>query len=128
VVARARSGLGTQNSVAVPYRCKISGAEETLILISDEVANLMMESSPVLGDSIDAILVTALLRTELCTCDLATIAAYPEDRIHARLEDLVNAGVLVHREIDGMNYFRCANSSTSERILTNATDERDASL
>lgn len=125
MVARARSGLGIRHSIAVPYKCKISGIKEILVLISDEIANNMKELSPVLSDKIDAILVSALLKSELCTCDLATISERTDEEVHARLVRLVNNGVLNHREINGMNYFRFADTEAGKRVATNINDELD---
>lgn len=107
-MTEVRSGLATAPISAVPYVCKVSGQKEEVFLLSDELAETIAGQVTGLQDSLDAILAVATLRTQLCECDLATLAQKPEKNVLAHLDRLEEAGVLTRRLIHGMNYFGIA--------------------
>jgi hypothetical protein len=116
MVAMARSGLENNDTVTLPYICKISGAQEELILISDSVAEELADLSDKLSDSVDAVLVASVARAELCICDLATLAGRPESEIQDRLERLMEHQLVSHRLINGMNYFHMVTGFEAEKL------------
>ncbi len=118
IVAEVRTGLATAPISSVPYICKVSGQKEEVLLVSDELAETI--SGQVIGllDSLDALLAIATLHTQLCECDLATLAQRPETDVLAHLDRLEEAGVLTRQLIDGMNYFGLTIGRTREEIST----------
>jgi len=113
-VARARLGLQGKQAVKLPYVCKISGAREELTLVSSLVAEILVEDSRAIQDSIDAIMAVAVVGTSLCECDLATLTGCPDVEVVARLSRLVSAGLLRHQAIHGMNYYSLADGADAE--------------
>ncbi len=110
-------GLATAPISAVPYVCKVSGQKEEVLLVSGELAETI--ASQVIGrqDSLDALLAVASLHTQLCECDLATLAQRSETDVLAHLDRLEETGVLTRRLINGMNYFGVAIGQTRDEIM-----------
>jgi len=115
-VAEVRTGLSTAPVSAVPYVCKVSGQKEEVFLVSDELAETISGQITGLQDQLDALLVAATLRTQLCECDLATLAQKPEAEVLAHIDRLEESGVLAHRTIHGMNYFGVVAGPTRDEI------------
>jgi len=116
MVEEARSNLKNGISAIVPYVCQISGKQEELIIVSEEIALAVANLSQLFADSIDAMLAVSVLKTGLCICDLAILIGGKEDDIGRRLDRLVGKGVITHQLIDEMNYF-CFNSAVSDGRL-----------
>ena len=116
IVAQVRTGLSTAPISAVPYVCKVSGQKEEVFLVSDELAETISGQVAGLQDPLDALLAAATLRTQLCECDLATLAQKPEADVLAHLDRLEAAGVLTRRLIHGMNYFGIVAGQTRDEI------------
>jgi hypothetical protein len=118
IVVEVRTGLTKAPISSVPYVCKVSGQKEEVLLVSDELAETISDQVIGLLDSLDAILAVATLYTQLCECDLATLAQKPEADVLAHLDRLEEAGVLTRQLIDGMNYFGIATGRTRDEIST----------
>ena len=116
IVAQVRTGLSTAPISAVPYVCKVSGQKEEVFLVSDELAETISGQVAGLHGPLDALLAAATLRTQLCECDLATLAQKPEADVLAHLDRLEAAGVLTRRLIHGMNYFGIVAGQTRDEI------------
>jgi len=118
VVDEARQRLATAPISTVPYRCKVSGKNEELLLVADNLAEKLAAQVSGFEDSLDAVLAVAALRTQLCECDLATLAQGLETETLAHLDRLEATGVLTRRVIDGMNYFGVTFGPVHDEIET----------
>lgn len=117
-VKEVRSGLETAPVSSVPYACKVSGKEEEVFLVSPELARTIAGQVATLRDPLDAILAAATFRTQLCECDLATLAHEPEAAVLEHLDALERAGVLTRKPVHGMNYYGLATGETRDAIST----------
>ena len=115
-VEAARAGLSAAPVSAVPYVCKISGQQEEVFLVSSEIAQTVSSRVAALRDPLDVLLVVATLRTQLCECDLATLAEHHESEVLTRLDRLESAGVLARSLIHGMNYYGAAAGQIREDV------------
>lgn len=105
VVARARERLADAPLAVVPYVCKVSGQREEIVLLAEATAAAIAARTAGLRDPLDALLAAAVLRTDLCECDLAALAGRSEADVLAHLDRLEAAGVMTRRVVDRMNYY-----------------------
>ena len=115
-VAKVRRGLAGSALSTVPYVCKISGESEQVQLASRDLAQAVAERIDALQDRTDALLVIAVLHTDLCECDLATLAEEPEAVVLEHLARLKDAGVLALRRIHDMNYYGVGDGAVRDEI------------
>lgn len=105
----------------VPYVCRLSGDSKDLMLLTDAVAEHLATTFAPLSDPIALKILYALGPTELCECDLATLAECSDVDILERLEKLVRFGFLSRRQIHGMTYYALADKGReSEDFLVQA--------
>lgn len=90
----------------VSYTCQISGKTEAILLIGDDLASRLTGSLPEVEDLKGAKVLAGLYSAELCECDIATLAGLPEEEAIRQLRRFAALGVVVHRKIHGMNYYR----------------------
>lgn len=107
----------------VSYTCKISGKTEAILLIGDDMASQLTESLPEVDDAKGMKILAGLYSAELCECDVATLTRLPEEEVIRQLERFTVAGIVTHRKIHGMNYYR----QSSETIRQRLSDVIDAS-
>ncbi|MEA5376661.1 MULTISPECIES: winged helix-turn-helix domain-containing protein [Vibrio harveyi group] len=116
----------------VPYRCRVSGKSQDLMLLTDAAAeNLAMALTP-LSDPVTLKILHALGSSELCECDLATLTECNDADILERLEKLVRFGFLTRRQLHDMTYYSLAEKGMESedflirvlRDLSPATQEK----
>jgi hypothetical protein len=123
-VARARTALDQSDTVTVPYHCRISGKNEELLLVSDSAAEELAGALGRFGSGLAVKIFAAVLRTELCECDIATLVGGEESEALAELHRLERRGFLVHRVVDGMNYYGAGNPPLRKFFLNRLTSGR----
>ena len=101
----------------MPYTCQISGKEENILLIGDDLASQLASSLAEVEDTNGTKILAGLYSAELCECDMATLTNLSEQEVIYQLERFKSLGVITHRIIHGMNYFRL-NSKNAERIFS----------
>lgn len=121
-VESARRALSGAPSARVPYVCRVSGRREAVRLVAPDRAAALAAGDPELPDPLAATLACALLETELCECDLATVAGRPEGEVLGALADLEARGVVAWRRVDSMRYFRLADPALAARLAAAAGD------
>lgn len=100
----------------VSYTCQLSAKEEAILLIGDLVASRLADVVPEAEDSSDARLMAGLYSAELCECDVATLTRLPENEVVHKLRRLTLLGVLAHRELHSMNYYRLESDKVRHNI------------
>lgn len=100
----------------VSYRCQLSGKEEEILLIGELLAFQLADAVPESEDSSDARILAGLYSAELCECDVATLTKLPENEIVHKLQRLALLGVLEHRELHRMNYYRLVSEKVRHNI------------
>ena len=100
----------------VSYRCHLSGRQEQILLPGDNLAARLVEAAAEIGDIYDARIVAGLYSAELCECDVATLTSLAEPETVSRLSALAAKGVLSHRKLDGMNYYRVESGTLRSKI------------
>lgn len=116
VVEAALGRLDPAGVEWVSYRCQLSGQEESILLLGDELASHLTESLPTVDDAKGAKIVAGLYSAELCECDVATFTGLPEEEVISQLRSLAARGVVTHRRIHGMNYYRLESSVVRRTI------------
>lgn len=106
VVEEALNRLRPSGKEWVSYTCQISGKTEAILLIGDELARRLAGSVPEVEDSNGMKILAGLYSAELCECDVATLTKLPEAEVIRQLERFVASGIVAHRIIHGMNYYR----------------------
>ena len=101
----------------IPYTCQISGEKENLLLIGDDLASQLTPSLAEVEDANGTKILAGLYSAELCECDVATLTNLPEQEVISQLERFKSLGVVTHRIIHGMNYFRL-NSKNARQIFS----------
>lgn len=105
----------------VAYTCKLSGAKESVLLIGDELAAEIMESLPAVENLTGTKILAGLYSAELCECDVATVAGVSEHEVVSQLQRFAALGMISHRKIQGMNYYRLV-SHIARRSIKDAVD------
>lgn len=100
----------------VSYTCQLSGKEEEILLIGDLLAFQLADAVPEAEDSGDARMLAGLYSAELCECDVATLTKLPENEVVDKLRRLALLGVLVHRELHSMNYYRLQSEKVRHNV------------
>ena len=90
----------------VAYTCKLSGKQETVLLIGDELAAEVRKSIPGADTSNGAKVLAGLYGSELCECDVATLTGVADAEAVAQLRRFEDLGMVSYRRIHGMNYYR----------------------
>ena len=103
----------------VSYTCQISGKTEAILLIGDDLASRLTGSLPEVEDVEGTKILAGLYSAELCECDVATLTGLPEEEVVSQLRRFAAIGVVAHRKIHGMNYYRL-DSDTARRTLSDA--------
>lgn len=103
----------------VAYTCKLSGANESVLLIGDELEAEIMKSLPKVENLTGMKILASLYSSELCECDVATVAGVAEREVVSQLQNFVALGIIGHRKIQGMNYYRLI-SGTARRSIKEA--------
>lgn len=102
--------LDADGMALVPYTCQISGDREEILLLGTRLATRLAarlaETLPEAGDAAGARILAGLYASELCECDVATLTRLPEHEVVDRLRAFSESGVLAHRMLHGMHYFR----------------------
>jgi hypothetical protein len=105
----------------VTYTCKLSGAQESVLLIGNELAAEIAKSLPTVADFTATKILAALYTAELCECDVATVTGVAEHEVVSELRKFARVGVVAHRKIQGMNYYRLI-SGSAQRSIKDAVD------
>jgi hypothetical protein len=115
-VKNAMQRLDADGVERIPYTCKISGNREEILLLGENLASRISRAVMEAGDSGDAKILAGLLSAELCECDVTTLTMLSEEDGVRRLRMLAKNGVLSHREIGGMNYYRLESENVRRNI------------
>ncbi len=105
----------------VAYTCKLSGARESVLLIGDELAAEIMKSLPTAENLAGTKILASLYSAELCECDVATVTGVAEHEVISQLQKFTALGMVAHRKIQGMNYYRLI-SDSARRSIKDAVD------
>lgn len=125
LVSQARAGLGDADSVAIPYPCRLSGKTGELFLISDSAAEELASTLGHFGGALAVKIFAAVLRTDLCECDIATLVGGEDEQVLAELDRLERRGFLVRREEEnGTTYFGWGNPPLRKFFLNRLTEGR----
>ena len=100
----------------VSSTCQLSGKEEEILLIGNLLAFKLADSVPEAEDSSDAMILAGLYSAELRECDVATLIKLSENEVVHRLRRLASHGVLAHRELHKMNYYRLESEKVRHNI------------
>ena len=100
----------------VSYTCQISGNEESILLIGDDLASRLAESLPEVKNANETKILAGLYSAELCECDVATLTRLPDEEVLRHLQRLAALGTVAHRRLDGMNYYRLNSEDTRRRL------------
>lgn len=115
-VETAMRGLDRAGVARVSYTCQLSGEKETILLLDDDVASRLAQTLSEVDDIAEARILAGLSSAELCECDLATLTQLPEGEVISHLRQLEARGVVSHRQIQGMNYFRLKAENLRRKI------------
>jgi hypothetical protein len=105
----------------VPYTCKLSGAKESVLLIGDDLAAEVMKSIRTGVNITGTKILACLYSAELCECDVATVTGATEDEVISQFQKFSSIGMVAHRKIQGMNYYRLKCNIT-RRSIKDAVD------
>jgi hypothetical protein len=105
----------------VAYTCKLSGANESVLLIGDDLGAEIMKSLPTVENLTGMKILASLYSAELCECDVATVAGVAEREVVSQLQNFVALELIGHRKIQGMDYYRLI-SGTARRSIKEALD------
>ncbi|MBL6928050.1 MAG: hypothetical protein ISR44_02665 [Rhodospirillales bacterium] len=108
-VEKARRSLGDADAIMVPYTCKVSGKTEEILMVSEAAAEILAATLGKFGGVMAVKIFAAVVSTELCACDIATLMGEDEEDVLAEIDRLTEGGFLFGHEIDGMNYFGAGN-------------------
>jgi len=61
-------------------------------------------------------ILAGLYSAELCECDVATLTRLSEEEVIRQLERFAALGLVVHRIIHGMNYYRLDSEIVRQRL------------
>lgn len=100
----------------VAYTCQLSGKEEAVLLVGDQLASRLAEALPEAEDANGARILAALYSAELCECDVATLTGLPEEEVVLRLRRFAATGLLVHRILHAMNYYKLGSAAARKAI------------
>lgn len=90
----------------VAYTCKLSGAKESVLMIGDALSAEIMKSLPPVENFTGTKILAALYSAELCECDVATVTGVAEHEVISLLQKFTALGMVAHRKIQRMNYYR----------------------
>ena len=105
----------------VSYTCQLSGEKEAILLVGDEFASRLTELLPDVEEVECTKILAGLHSSELCECDVATLTRPPADEVISKLKLLAAHGVVAHRKVRGMNYFRL-NSDILREMISDAIE------
>lgn len=115
-VESAMKRLQPEGAEWVSYTCKISGKTEAILLIGDTMASRLAGSLSEVGDANGMKILAGLYSAELCECDVSTLTRLPEEEVIRQLDRFVALGMIAHRTIHGMNYYRLNSESVRETL------------
>lgn len=98
----------------VTYTCQLSGQKEAILIVGDQLATRLANSLPAAEDAGSTKILAALYSAELCECDVATLTRIAEDDVVSQLQKFAALGVIEHRKIHGMNYYRLTSGDTRQ--------------
>ena len=105
----------------IAYTCQLSGKEEEVLLVGDQLAPRLAEALPEAEDANGARILAALCSAELCECDVATLTGLPEEKAVRRLRRFAATGLLVHRILHAMDHYKLG-SATARQTIERAID------
>ena len=100
----------------VSYTCQISGNTEAILLLGDDMASRLTGTLPEVEDVNGMKILAGLYSAELCECDVATLTRLSEEEVIRQLERFAALGLVVHRIINGMNYYRLDSEIVRQRL------------
>jgi len=106
----------------VPFVCKVSGNKEDILLLSDESAQRLASLPDTIGGLLTQRIVYAILGTELCECDIATLTEGDERQVLDELERLQSTGIVKCREIEGMKYYALGGADVEDMLAKRLSD------
>lgn len=115
-VKAALKRLDANGVVPVRYTCQLSGEEESVILIGDELATEITKTLPETIDINGTKIMAGLYAAELCECDVATLTGIDENEVISLLQQLTAQGMIAHRTMHGMNYYRLTSETARQSI------------
>jgi hypothetical protein len=105
----------------VSYICQLSGEKEAVLLIGNDLASRLTKSLLVAEDVDSTKILAGLYSAELCECDVATLTGLSEGEVVSRLRKFAALGVVAHRKVHAMNYYRLK-SAIVRRTINNAIE------
>ena len=105
----------------ITYTCILSEEEESVLLIGDDLAVQVARSVSEINDITGAKILAGLYSAELCECDVATLTGVSEHEVVAQLQKFTALGMVAHRKVQGMNYYRLV-SDIARRSIKDAMD------
>ena len=115
-VKDASKRLDADGVVPVRYTCQLSGEEESVILIGDELATEITKTLPETIDVNGTRILAGLFAAELCECDVAILTGIDESEVVSLLQQLTALGMIAHRRMHGMNYYRLTSETARQSI------------
>lgn len=116
-VKKATAQLAFTDVTWIPYTCKISGEKENILLLGDGLASKLTTFLTESEDANGTRILAGLYSAELCECDVATLTGLPDQEVIQQLKRFETSGVITHRKLHGMNYYRL-NNRNAERIFS----------
>jgi hypothetical protein len=89
--------------------------------MGDNLATEMMKSLPTVVNFTGIRILACLYSAELCECDVATVTGVAEHAVISELQNFTSIGMVAHRKIEGMNYYRLK-SDIARRSIKDAVD------
>ena len=117
-VESAAQKLDPSGFQRVACTCQLSGKAEEIILLGRQLATQLAADIDEIESTDDATILAGLYSAELCECDVATLTGLPEGTVVQRLHALTAAGMLAHRVLQNMNYYRLDSESLRRHIDT----------
>lgn len=105
----------------VAFTCKLSGVKESVLLIGDKLAAEIMKFLPTVESVTGLKILAGLYSAELCECDVATLTGLAEHEVVTRLQKFETLGMVAHRKIQGMDYYRLT-SEIARQSIKDAVD------
>lgn len=108
-VAQARADLGDGEAALVPCVGALTGRQESIILLSESVAEELAAALGYFGGPLAIAIFAAVTLTELSVAEIATLTGVGDDIAGEEIARLESGGFLYHQTIDGTPYFAAGN-------------------
>ena len=109
MVTQARAELGDGEAVLLPCVGAITGRDETIILLSEAVAEELAGALGYFGGPLAVAIFAAVTLTELSAAEIATLTGIGDQIVGEEIARLESGGFLYHQQVDGTPYFAAGN-------------------